>query len=219
MTEIPAVESGERMHGEDKRDPSTSLWKRRLTLLVCGTAGVAGLVLAGEFAARQAWAYAAISLFLIGWAVLAEAAAASEGQAPHRPKGAKTTTRFSAAVVRTVAGSANAALGGFVIIAALSLLQGAHALGAAVAVSAALMCWDLHHFRRRLDAVAQVIEAGGIARDHLRRLAAVLLFGLILSLAALFVRVRYQVGTAVFLSLLALFGLSRAIAYVRRASD
>jgi hypothetical protein len=221
VTTIPTAEPDEAIHPEVRSEETDALavWLRRLTLLVCGAASSAGAVIAGSFAVRREWSYAAVALILVGWSVLVEGAAGSVRQRGEHPADHPPGKGVVGASVRTVARTANTVFCGFVILAALTLDRGTPAVWPAIAIACSLVSWDLHHFSRRLTSVAHIHEPPTIVQNHLRRLAAVVCAGLFLGLTAAFVRVRYGIGTVVLLSLLSIIGLSRAVAYVRRASD
>ncbi len=194
-------------------------WSHRLGLLVYGTSAVAGVTLALGYALRRAWVHAVAALLLAGWSALIEPSTVTTRRRPGRWVTAKPLTRVSTGLVRLVASMAGIVFAGFAVLVAWGLLQNVSAPLMIVALAAALANWDLHYFRRRLAAAAHVVAPGPIVGAHLRRLAVVVGGGSGLGLLALFVRVRYSMGTVVLLSLLALVGLSRAVAYVRRASD
>lgn len=86
-----------------------------------------------------------------------------------------------------------------------------------------LCAWDLDHWLRQLRAVewdeSSAARRLALERDHLRRLAAVAGVGLVLGLVALGVHVRLNFFLAVLLGLLAVWGLSRAITFLRREGD
>lgn len=111
---------------------------------------------------------------------------------------------------------------GFVLaagVAAAGLLQGVGAGWMLAAVVAALGAWDLDAFVRRLKNAARVEGQDDLERQHLLRLLAVDGLGLVLAAVALGVRFRPGFGLAVFLGILAILGLSRAIGLLRHESD
>jgi amino acid transporter len=79
-----------------------------------------------------------------------------------------------------------------------------------VGLVAALVCWDLDHFGRRLRDVDEA-QRPGLERAHLLRLAPPVLAGLVLGEAALLVRTRLGFGLALLLGLLLVVGLSQAV--------
>ncbi len=177
--------------GELERVP---IWLRRLTLSVCTVAAIAGGALAASFSTRQSWVGGAASLLFVGLAILAEGV----------PKAA-----WLSEVV----------FGGFTLLAAVSIWLGNPPEWALVAVAAALTGWDLHHLRVRLAAIENLEAPSSLVWGHLRRLTITILSGIALGLLALYVRISYGVVVVVVLGLLAVIGISRAIAYMRRFSD
>jgi hypothetical protein len=194
-------------------------WSHRLELLIYSTSAVAGTTLALGYALRRRWVYAVAALLLAGWSALIEPSTVAARRRPGRSVTARPLTRASTTVVRLVANMAGIVLAGFAVLVAWGLLQNVSAPLMIVALAAALASWDLHYFRRRLAEAAHVVAPRPIVGAHLRRLALVVGGGSGLGLLALFVRIRYGMGMVVLLSVLALVGLSRAVAYVRRASD
>ncbi len=194
-------------------------WSHRLEFLIYSTSAIAGVALALGYALRRTWVNAGAALLLAGWSALIEPSTVTTRRRSGRPVTAKPLTRVSTALVRLVANMAGIVFAGFAVLVAWGLLQSVSAPLMIVALAAALASWDLHYFRRRLATAAHVVAPGPIVGAHLRRLALVVGGGSGLGLLSLFVRVRYGMGTVVLLSVLALVGLSRAVAYVRRASD
>lgn len=107
----------------------------------------------------------------------------------------------------------------FVAVAGLGILEGAHPLWSLIGVSMALVAWDLHSFRLRVESVDAVGRPQRLLRKHLTRLGAVAALGFALGATALYLRVDYGVGTVVGLALLLVLGLSRVVAQIRRESD
>jgi hypothetical protein len=106
--------------------------------------------------------------------------------------------------------------------AAAGVLLGLDAAWMVTGLVAALCTWDLDHFARRLQGVDWADGNGErtalrreLERSHLGWLLAVAGLGLLLAALALRVRVRLAFLTAVLLGLLAVLGLSRAIAFLR----
>jgi len=118
---------------------------------------------------------------------------------------------------------------------AAALLLGAAALAAAglwldlgagwmlAGLVGALCAWDLDHWLRQMRGVewneSSAARRLALEKGHLSRLVAVAGVGLALGLVALAVRVRLSFFLAVLLGLLAAWGLSRAVAYLRREGD
>lgn len=89
-------------------------------------------------------------------------------------------------------------------------------------VVVALCVWDLDHFVRRVRGVQWSEALRGQRRDleksHLQRLLIVIFLGVALSAVALLVRVRLSLVPAAMLGLLAAWGLSRTVGFLRRES-
>jgi hypothetical protein len=109
-------------------------------------------------------------------------------------------------------------LAGFVGIAAAGTTVAAPLLLASVV--AALAAWDLHRFALRLDRAGreQVLHEPALIRSHIRWSLGVAGVGLLVSLAAPAIQMVLPFGAAILLSALALFGVSRAIRWLNRAS-
>jgi hypothetical protein len=120
---------------------------------------------------------------------------------------------------RGLAWVATVGLVGFVAAAALGLLMGLAAGWMVLGLLAALCAWDLHRFVQRLRRVERVEAQGDLERRHLQRLLAVAGLGLLAAFLALRIEVRLTFLMALFLGLLAVWGLSRAVATLRRESD
>ena len=87
------------------------------------------------------------------------------------------------------------------------------------AVVAALSSWDLSQFTQRLRNAGHVIHEQDLIRAHVRRAFIVAMISLILCEVALVIEIEFSFAWALALSLLAAFGLSRMIAFLRRESD
>ena len=74
-----------------------------------------------------------------------------------------------------------------------------------------LAAWDLSHFFRYLDDVADVRNEAELTRDHLKRLGIVAGLGWFLGATALAVRLTFDFGWALALGLVVVVSLSRAI--------
>lgn len=104
-------------------------------------------------------------------------------------------------------------------LAGIGITLGLPAMGMLVSLLAALTAWDLDDLRQALESDASLQRAAAMQRQHLQRLLTVDVLGLVLGLVALQVRTRLTLGLALLLGLLAILGLSRAIAFLRRESD
>jgi hypothetical protein len=116
---------------------------------------------------------------------------------------------------------------GWVASAMLVLFVGAAAVGTWLGVGAgwtllgvvaALSAWDLDHFARRLKGAGRVVGARELGRRHLRQLLIVDGVGLLLGAVALGIKLKYGLGVALLLGLLAVLCLSRAIGFLSRES-
>jgi hypothetical protein len=114
---------------------------------------------------------------------------------------------------------------GWVASAMLVLFVGAAAVGIWLGVGAgwtlpgvvaALSAWDLDHFARRLGGAGRVEGARELERRHLRQLLIVDGAGLLLGAVALGIKLKYGLGVALLLWLLAVLSLSRAIGFLSR---
>ena len=88
-----------------------------------------------------------------------------------------------------------------------------------VSLAATIAAWDLDHFSHRIRTVQRVEEVNSLEKIHLVRLGTVLGAGTLLGAAALLVRVQFSFGVAFALGVVAIFGLSRAIIFLKRSSD
>lgn len=86
-------------------------------------------------------------------------------------------------------------------------------------VVAALAAWDLDRFTQRVRQAGMVADEAALTRQHLRRLAPVLAIGLLAGGLALGVTIELSFALILFLGLLVIFGLSRAIGVLRRRSN
>jgi hypothetical protein len=83
----------------------------------------------------------------------------------------------------------------------------------------ALCAWDLDHFSRRVKKTERIEEARSLEQRHLQRLLIVVGLGLSLAILALEIKLRLTFLMALLLGLLAILGLSRTVAFLRRESD
>jgi len=86
-------------------------------------------------------------------------------------------------------------------------------------ITAALLAWDLNHFIHHMQDTKNVENARALERAHLQRLGVVGGLGLLLSASALTIRINLGFSVVFGLGLIAVFGLSRLIRYLRRESD
>ena len=84
---------------------------------------------------------------------------------------------------------------------------------------AALSAWDMEHFARGMADAGYVEGAPDLERGHLRRLLIVDGLAVLLGELALRIKVKIGFGTVFVLALLAVFGLSRAIRFLRDEGD
>ena len=84
---------------------------------------------------------------------------------------------------------------------------------------AALSAWELEHFARGMADAGCVEDAQDLEQCHLRRLLIVDGLAVLLGGLALRIKVKIGFGAAFVLALLAVFGLSRAIRFLRYEED
>jgi hypothetical protein len=108
---------------------------------------------------------------------------------------------------------------GFAVAAAIGLLMGLGAGWMVFGLVAALCAWDLHRFVLCLNGIEQVERGSVLERRHLQRLLAVAGLGSLTAILALRIEIRLTFLMALLLGLLAVWGLSRAVALLRRESD
>jgi hypothetical protein len=83
-------------------------------------------------------------------------------------------------------------------------------------VTSLLVAWDLQIFNWRIKPAAQVNDEERFVQRHLQRLAALCTLGLLLSLAALLLRLRLGFGLIVLLGGLAVLGLRQGLYLAQR---
>ncbi|HSR30069.1 MAG TPA: hypothetical protein VLY63_05845, partial [Anaerolineae bacterium] len=108
---------------------------------------------------------------------------------------------------------------GFVAAAAIGLLLNLGVGWMVFGLVAALCAWDLHRFVLCLERVDRVVDERTMTNRHLGRLLAVAGLGLVLAVVALRIQVRLTFLMALLLGLMAVWGLSRAVGFLRRESD
>jgi hypothetical protein len=114
---------------------------------------------------------------------------------------------------------AGPSLAGFAVLGGGGLLRGLPTLLGLITVAAALISWDLHYFRQRLAKVDHIEAEGALVKEHLQRLFVVVGLGVAAGGLALLIRVSYGAGILFLLGLILVFGLSRAVSYLRKESD
>jgi hypothetical protein len=107
----------------------------------------------------------------------------------------------------------------YAAVAAFGLWLGAGSGWLLLAVGLALAAWDLDGFVRSLRPKQWIGDLAGLERRHLLRLLAVEGVGLLLAATALGLTLDLGFGLVLLLGLLAVAGLSRALALIRRAGD
>lgn len=88
-----------------------------------------------------------------------------------------------------------------------------------VSVVGVLGAWDLDNFLRRLGSVGRVDFQSGLGREHMRRLVIIEGVGLVAGLVALTAQARIPFWWEGLLALLAVVGISRIIAFIRRQTE
>lgn len=82
-----------------------------------------------------------------------------------------------------------------------------------------LAAWDLSFFLRRIRSVPPSAEVRALQRNHLTRLAIVMLFGLALASLALAIRLELTFEWLAVLVVVAFLGLSQLIAWIRKGGE
>jgi len=123
------------------------------------------------------------------------------------------------ALWRRLAWAAWLGLALYAALAAAGLLLGLAGGWMLLGLVAALAAWDLDWFLHRLKQVGWVAEEGDLARRHHLRLLLVLGLGLLPAAVALELELDLGFGIVLLLGSLAIFGLSRAVGFLRRESD
>ena len=120
---------------------------------------------------------------------------------------------------RGVGGLGSLLLFAFLLSATVGFLIGAPAALLLLTALGALGAWDLDQFLNRLRSVERVEYESGLGRDHLRRLLLVEGIGLLAGGLALTVRFALAFWWIVLLALLAVIGISRVVAFVRKETE
>jgi hypothetical protein len=105
------------------------------------------------------------------------------------------------------------------VAAAVGLLAGLGAGWMLAGLVASLAAWDLHHFSHTLEGVPRVDGVRSLERRHLQRLLIAVGLGVLLAAVALGVDATFSFGFVLLLGLVAVLGLSQAVAYLRAESD
>ncbi|MBP8000752.1 MAG: hypothetical protein KA314_15680 [Chloroflexi bacterium] len=99
------------------------------------------------------------------------------------------------------------------------LWRGVQPIWPLLSLIAGLLAYDLDHQQRRWARIHYQPKQVEMARLYQQRLLLVGLLGVGLSAAALLITIQFTLTSAMLLGLIAIVGLSRAVAYLRRESD
>lgn len=105
---------------------------------------------------------------------------------------------------------------GFAIAAAAGFWVGLSPYALLVALVASLGAWDLDHFSQRLRLVERVVLDTGLGNNHLRRLFLIESLGLMTGLVGLTSNFQLTFWTQLLLLVLAVFGLSRLVIFIKK---
>jgi len=83
----------------------------------------------------------------------------------------------------------------------------------------AISAWDLDHFTQRMRYAGLVVERPNLEKYHIKRLFAVIFFGLFLSVIALNVEVKLGFGTILLLGMVAVLSLNQVIIFLKGKSS
>lgn len=108
---------------------------------------------------------------------------------------------------------------GYGILAMIGLFGRTPAWPMMFAITASLGAWDLHTFLQRLNRADRVEYESGLGKAHLRRLAGVEISGLFLGLVAITIHPRVSFWWMGALALIAVIGISRLIARIRKETE
>jgi hypothetical protein len=117
---------------------------------------------------------------------------------------------------RWVSGLENVLLFIFIAAAVVGFFSGVPALMLLIGTVLTLGAWDLDHFTQRLNRVDRVDFDTGLGRAHLARLGLVETAALLVGLVPLLIRLQIGFWWILLLALLAVIGLTRVVAFVRR---
>lgn len=109
--------------------------------------------------------------------------------------------------------------GVLILIILFGLWRGVQPIWPLLSLIAGLLAYDLDHARRRWARIGHHPKQAEMERLYLQRLFLVGIGGVTLGAAALSITIQFSLATAILLGLLAILGLSRAVAYLRRESD
>ncbi len=107
----------------------------------------------------------------------------------------------------------------FSALVALAAIGAWRGIGAGWMLSGMVMtlaAWDLVRFERRIREATDIEDAALLRRAHFRRLFSTLSLGLLLGGLALSLRLSLNLGGAILLGLLILFGLGRVVGVLRQ---
>ena len=122
-------------------------------------------------------------------------------------------------VWRGIGWPANLGLFFFASVAAYGALKRIPMLWLLPGITAALLAWDLGHFRQYLNHAREIRHESALKRGHYLRLGLSIGLGLALSRLALRVETALTPFWAILLGLLGIFSLSRVIRFMRRESE
>ena len=103
----------------------------------------------------------------------------------------------------------------FALAAAAGFWIGLPPVGMLLALVATLGAWDLDHFSQRLRLVERVVLDTGLGNNHLRRLLLIELLGLLAGLAGLTSSLYLTFWMQLLLVILAVYGISRLILFIK----
>lgn len=106
----------------------------------------------------------------------------------------------------------------FVFTASYSVWKGISPVLMLVVVVAALSAWDLESLAGRLGQVKASVVDPGIERRHLSRLAVIDGASLVLGGVAMVIKISLSLGVILFLGVVAAYGLSQVILYIRQSN-
>lgn len=104
-----------------------------------------------------------------------------------------------------------------VMVCGVGVLMGVWPIWCMIGLFASLMTWDLHRFIWRIRRAKRIQDEERLVQRHLQRLASVLGVGVLMSIAAMLIRLELSFGFAVLLGLLAVIALGQLIVAQNRA--
>jgi hypothetical protein len=114
---------------------------------------------------------------------------------------------------------ASVSLVGFAVTAAAGIWLEVGAGWMVLGLIAALCGWDLHRFSLILGSVERIEAQRELEQQHLLRLLAVFGLGSLLAATSLTIEIRLSFLPALLLGVLAVWGLNRAVHFLRREGD